>query len=467
MIAFKSETNYYPENPNTQPMTKTNNIPKDWKWVKLGEYVKSVKGKKPKRLSSVKTKECSIPYVNIKAFEKNIIDEYTDGVGCVLCDEGDFVMVWDGSRSGYVGKSISGALGSTLVKLDFPDIDNNYAYYFLQSKFMDINTRAKGVGIPHVDPNILWNYELLIPPLPVQQAIVSKIEELFSELDNGIAQLKTAQQQLKTYRQSVLKWAFEGKLTEEWRLVGMAGIEPTTSKNKKSRKSINPTNHGLDNKLNAEREGFDPPDLPEGWKITKLGECIEDISSGKSYRCDERPPKQDEVGIVKVSSVTWGFFDEMESKTCFSKDFFNKKYLIKKGDFLFSRANTIEFIGACVIVNKIDKTLMLSDKILRFTFSKEISKDFVLYYLRSRKGRKQIETLSTGNQDSMRNIGQEKIRQIKFPFCQLEEQHQIVQEIESRLSVADKMEESISASLQQAEALRQSILKRAFEGSLI
>ncbi|MFX9065652.1 hypothetical protein ABTN38_19965, partial [Acinetobacter baumannii] len=87
-----------------------------------------------------------------------------------------------------------------------------------------------------------------------------------------------------------------------------------------------------------------------------------------------------------VSSVTWGFFDEMESKTCFSKELLNKMYLIKKGDFLFSRANTIELIGACVLVNKIEKTLMLSDKILRFTFTQNVSKEYVLYFLRSRKG---------------------------------------------------------------------------------
>ena len=122
-------------------------------------------------------------------------------------------MVWDGSRSGYVGKAIKGALGSTLVKLNFPNMYNNYAYYFLQSKYLDINTRAKGVGIPHVDPNILWNYDLLIPPLPTQYLIVTKIEELFSELDKGIENLRLAQQQLKTYRQAVLKWAFEGRLT--------------------------------------------------------------------------------------------------------------------------------------------------------------------------------------------------------------------------------------------------------------
>lgn len=207
--------------------------------------------------------------------------------------------------------------------------------------------------------------------------------------------------------------------------------------------------------------------MPKGWKNTALGEYISHIGSGKSFRCEERPPKDYQVGIVKVSSVTWGFFDEEESKTCFSNDLLNEDYLIKQGDFLFSRANTIELIGACVIVKSISKRLMLSDKILRFTFSDELSKDYALHYLRSRKGRKEIESLSTGNQDSMRNIGQEKIRQITIPIPPLEEQQQIVQEIESRLSVCDKIEETITNSLKQAEALRQSILKKAFEGKLI
>ena len=176
-------------------MVQNISIPEHWKLVRVGEYAISVKGKKPKRISSIKTSECSVPYVNIKAFERNVIDEFTDGVGCVLCEEGDFLMVWDGSRSGYVGKAIKGALGSTLVKLKFPDIDTNYAYHFLQSKYIEINTRAKGVGIPHVDPNILWNYELPIPPLPEQLAIVSKIEELLSDLENGKQQLLLAQLQ--------------------------------------------------------------------------------------------------------------------------------------------------------------------------------------------------------------------------------------------------------------------------------
>ena len=189
-------------------LSNMNEIPKHWRLVKVGDYVASVKGKKPKRISPIKTNEYSIPYVNIKAFEKNVIDEYTDGTGCVLCEEGDFLMVWDGSRSGYVGKAIKGALGSTLVKLNFPNLDNSYAFYFLQSKYLEINTRAKGVGIPHVDPNILWNYKLPIPPLPEQQSILSTIKELLSDLENGTQQLKFAQQPLHSYRPRFLKCAF-------------------------------------------------------------------------------------------------------------------------------------------------------------------------------------------------------------------------------------------------------------------
>ncbi len=304
-----------------------------------------------------------------------------------------------------------------------------YLFYHLQGNWKRKNQDKQfGSATNYIRMGNFTDYEVPIPPLETQQAIVFKIEELFSELDKGIEDLKTAQQQLKTYRQSVLKWAFEGKLTNE---------------------NI--------------KEG----ELPKGWDLIKLGDYIENISSGKSFRCDERPPNKNEVGIVKVSSVTWGFFDELQSKTCFSKDSLNEKYLINKGDFLFSRANTIELIGACVIVHKVEKSLMLSDKILRFIFAKNISKEYVLYYLRSKRGRSQIETLSTGNQDSMRNIGQEKIKQIEFPYCLIEEQYQIVQEIESRLSVADKMEESIAQSLLQAEALRQSILKKAFSGQLV
>ncbi len=398
-------------------------LPKDWKWVKLGEYVFSIKGKKPKRISPIKTKECQIPYVNIKAFEKNIIDEYTDGVGCALCDDGDFLMVWDGSRSGYIGKAIKGALGSTLVKLDFPDINNDYAYYFLQSKYIEINTRAKGVGIPHVDPNILWNYELLIPSKKAQADIVSKIEELFSELDNGIAQLKTAQQQLKTYRQSVLKWVFEGKLT---------------NKNVKD------------------------GELPKGWKLVKLQDIAKYISDG-----DHQAPPKASTGIpfITISNVNKNnnridFTDTFMVK---SEYFLNLKENRKplKGDILYTVTGSF---GIPILID-FDKEFCFQRHIGLVRPLESIYQKWVYYLLQTPQVFNQAKDTATGT--AQKTVALSSLRNFNIPFCNTEEQYQIVQEIESRLSVADKMEESITASLQQAEALRQSILKKAFEGKLI
>lgn len=192
-------------------------LPEGWKIVRLGDFVEKEKGKKPKNESLHKSDEFPLPYIDIQAFEEGIIKSWTDGLGCRLCSEDDLLMVWDGSRSGLVGKGVNGALGSTLMRISFSNIYNPYAFYFLQSKYQEINTRAKGSGTPHVDPDLLWKYEFPIAPLEQQKKIVEKIEELFSELDSGIASLKTTQEQLKIYRQSLLKHAFEGKLTEQWR----------------------------------------------------------------------------------------------------------------------------------------------------------------------------------------------------------------------------------------------------------
>ncbi|MDX1937386.1 MAG: restriction endonuclease subunit S [Flavihumibacter sp.] len=455
-------------------MNQNIELPKDWKWVTFEDVAEGKNaivdgpfGSNLKTSDYIDDTVNGVPVLTTKNLEGDYSDKKVRFISKEKFEElkrsqvnpGDILVAKIGSigktgiypKNGRIAIIPANLLKFTVSK----QVAFNYVYFYINSR--DLQNRIKEISTATAQPafNVTKFRKLLIPlpPKPTQQAIVSKIEELFSELDKGIEQLKTAQQQLKTYRQAVLKWAFEGKLSAS----GFSRLKNEQDVAKKQiLQSPNPVNPDSDN-----------GELPDGWKLTKLGGYIEDISSGKSYRCDERPPNKDEIGIVKVSAVTWGFFDEMESKTCFLKDSFNEKYLIRKGDFLFSRANTIELIGACVLVNTITKTLMLSDKILRFTFSKGVSKEYVLYYLRSRKGRKQIEMLSTGNQDSMRNIGQEKIRQIEFPYCPIEEQNKIVQEIESRLSVADKMEESITQSMQQAEALRQSILKKAFEGRLV
>lgn len=405
------------------------NLPKNWQKVRLGDYVISVKGKKPKNISPEKTETCPIPYVNIKAFEKKLIDEYTDGFGCVLCEDNDFLMVWDGSRSGFVGKAIKGALGSTLVKLNFPNIENNYAYYFLQSKFIEINTKAKGVGIPHVDPNLLWNYQFPIPPLTEQQAIVAKIEELLSDLENGKQQLLLAQQQLKVYRQSLLKAAFEGKLTNQ-----------------------------------NVKEG----ELPMGWKWVKSGEVIDIINNGYTPKSNFLSEGSGEIPFIKVYNLNFNGTLNFKKNPTFIPNEVHKKDLKRSicypGDVLINIVGPP--LGKVSVVPNQFPEWNINQAIVMFRPNDKISSKYILYFLLNPITINWLEGTSKATAGQW-NVKVSTCREIPLPLPSFSEQQLIVSELESKLTVCDKIEETISQSLQQAETLKQSILKKAFEGKLV
>lgn len=401
-----------------------NILPEGWKMVKLGDVVTYSKGKKPKILCDDIKKGCDIPYINIKAFEKGVYTQFTNGDKCNLCNDGDLLMVWDGARSGLTGKAKKGAVGSTLMKIDpIKVIHKEYLYNFLLSVYKLINTNPRGVGIPHVEPKLLWNLELVLPPLPTQQAIVAKIEELFSELDNGIANLTAAQQQLDTYRQSVLKWAFEGKLTND---------------------------------------DVQDEELPDGWEWVKLEEIAEHITDGDH----QAPPKKKEgIPFITISNI-----DKRNNKIDFSNTFFvSREYYdnlkdsrrVKRGDVLYTVTGSF---GIPVKID-FDKDFCFQRHIGLIRPLKTISQIWLYYLLQTTHVYNQAKKSATGT--AQKTVGLKSLREFLIPLCSLKEQEQVVQEIESRLSVADKLQETITESLNKATSLRQSILKQAFEGKLV
>ena len=208
--------------------------------------------------------------------------------------------------------------------------------------------------------------------------------------------------------------------------------------------------------------------MSEGqWPIVALGELIESIEAGSSFRCRETPPEEGEVGVAKVSAVSWGRYDEEESKTCLDPSRINEELLIRKGDFLISRANTVELVGACVVAEQVSKKVMLSDKTLRIQFKDPSLKPWVLHFLRSRAGRQQIEALCTGNQQSMRNISQRSLRQIELPLAPPEQRQEILSFIDQQLSRADATTTTLKAIQVKLKQARASILKAAVEGKLV
>ncbi len=174
----------------------------------LGEILHIQKGKKPQEQSKTLTKGF-LPYVDIKAFERGIIESYASPEKCLLCDEGDLLIVCDGSRSGLTGRAIKGVVGSTLAKISADGLTTEYLRYFIQSKYTLLNTQKKGTGTPHLNTEILKLSTITVPSLREQERIVSRIEALFSELDKAVETLQTTKRQLAVYRQAVLNEAFE------------------------------------------------------------------------------------------------------------------------------------------------------------------------------------------------------------------------------------------------------------------
>jgi type I restriction enzyme S subunit len=184
--------------------------------------------------------------------------------------------------------------------------------------------------------------------------------------------------------------------------------------------------------------------VKSGWANATMGDVITDIEAGSSFKCEERPPASDEIGVAKVSAVSWGRYQEQESKTCTDPSRVEPSFFVKPGDFLMSRANTIELVGACVIAEGVTKRIMLSDKILRLQFRCGEPAWF-MHFLRSAEGRRQIEEASTGNQLSMRNISQGGIREIEVPFPPLNEQRRIVAKLEDLLARCRRAKDALEA----------------------
>lgn len=371
---------------------------------------------------------------------------------------------------------------------------NEYIYYYLKGSKAKAEALATGTTFKEISGSAFSRFPCALPPLNEQQRIVAKIEELFSELDAAAASFKQARKQLGAYRQSLLKRAFEGKLTEQWRSENadklesaeellerirkerearyqqqladwQAAVKEWEASGKKGKNPAKPRALKSSQPITAD-ELAELPRLPEGWAQARLGEVIDGIDAGKSFACDERIPSDGEVGVAKVSAVTWGEYNELESKTCLDKAKENSEYLIREGDFLLSRANTIDLVGACVIAKNVTKRIMLSDKTLRIRFS-GICRQFILLYLRSRVGRLEIMKRSTGNQESMRNIGQDRVSAIIFPLCSLFEQNEIVRILDEQFEAIEQNEKEIDSALKRIEALRQSVLKKAFSGKLV
>lgn len=332
--------------------------------------------------------------------------------------KGDIVLAMSSGSKDLVGKSaqankdINAAFGTFcgLIRAK-ENIDSKFlGLYFQTQEYRNfVSCQSQGVNICNLKKKDIESLQIPLPPLATQRAIVSRIEELFAELDKAVQHLRTAQQQLKTYRQAVL-------------------------------------NHWLNNEDGK-------------WEMVKLGE-VADMCLGKML--DKNKNKGTYQPYLRNVNVRWGSFDLDDLLEMKFEESEQDRYGIRKGDLIMCEGGEP---GRCAIWNANIPNMKIQKALHRIRVNNMVFNKFVycLFTLYAQNG--YLEKYFTGT--TIKHLTGQSLKSIEIPLPPLAEQQRIVKEIESRLSQATASETYIENALQQAEALRQSILKKAFSRELV
>ncbi len=412
-----------------------NNLPDNWQLVKLGEVCETTSGGTPSR-KNPSYYNGNIPWVKSGELTHDIIYDTEEKISAnalknssaKIFPKGTLLIALYGATVGKLGfLGIEAATNQAVCAIfENKKIDLKFLYYFLFFKRPFLVEQSFGGAQPNISQTILKELELPFPSHPEQQQIVSTLESIFTDLDAGIAQIKKAQQQIKIYRQAVLKWAFEGRFTN---------------------KNVN-------------------GELPKGWKWFSIKDVCNKIQDGSHFS----PQKQYNSRVANL----YPYITAKNIRTNYM-DLSNVTYIEKEfHDSIFSRCNP-EFGDVLLTkdgVNTGDVTLnelhepfsLLSSVCLIKTKNEKLIPAFLKYYIQSPIGEKMILGKMTGT--AIKRIILKQIKEAQIIVPPLKEQERVVKEIEIRFSIAYKLEKTIEQNLRQTVALRQSILKSAFEGKI-
>ena len=342
---------------------------------------------------------------------------------------------------------------------------------------------------PRVSFDQIGEFEVLIPPPLEQDRIVAKIEELFSELDKGVESLKTARAKLDVYRQAVLKHAFEGKCTAQWReenkdklekpeqllarieqereahyeqqLRGCkAAVREWEESGKSGKRPQRPKKLAKIADLLHDVTAKLPP-MPEWWVWEKLGR----MTCGVEYGTAAKSATTGRVPVLRMGNIQKEKFDWADLVYT-SDDNEIAEYLLRDGDVLFNRTNSPELVGKTAIYEG-ERLAVFAGYLIRVSHIRTVvDGQYLNLFLNSHVARQYGNNVKTDGVNQS-NINGAKLSNYPFPYCSIEEQCEIASILEKTLSVLDETEADIVQELQKANVLRQSILKKAFAGELV
>ena len=423
----------------------------EWRYVPLSEAVvvldtlrKPINSKERATRIEGKAQSELYPYYGATG-QVGFIDDYiTDGEYVLLGEDGaPFLNTFAQKAYLISGKSWVNNHAHILRSKGNNKFLCYYLNYFNYKGYVSGTTRLK-----------LTQAQMKTIPVPVpsveeQERIVARIEELFSELDNGVETLRKTKQQLAVYRQAVLKKAFEGAYTEQWRKDNKSVLPSCDLDSIKKTNPVYKDTSGDENEIRLE--------MPSQWLSIRIGDVFDvEVGATPSRRISEY--WNGDISWVSSGEVRFTTISETE------------EYITQEG--LDHSSTNVQPVGTIMLAMIGEGKTRGQAAILNIpaahnqnTAAILVSKTpcqpkYIYYFLQMNYD----HTRRVGSGNNQKALNKERVRALRFPFTSFEEQAVIVKEIESRLSVCDNIEKTVDTALQQAEAMRQSILKKAFEG---
>lgn len=341
-------------------------------------------------------------------------------------ERGDIVVnkIW--ARNGSVAvvdDNLAGCHGSNEFPMFAPiegRLDPKWMHWVTKTKdfWTQCDQKSQGTsGQNRIKPERFLEVQIPLPPLDEQRRIVARIEALAAKV-------------------------------EEARGLRVGAAEQITAT------------------VTAARRTFFGEAPADHW--VPLSRFVAEIENGKSPATEGRPAEPDEWGVLKVGAVSFGSYNEAENKALPASFAPLTQYEVMAGDFLMSRANTTELVGACAIVRRTRPKLMLSDKIFRFKFhtSAGLVPEFLDHALKSPALRSQIVAGASGTSPTMKNISKEKVLALLIPPTTASEQQRVVAELDALQAKVDAVKALQTQTAAELDALLPAILDKAFKGEL-
>lgn len=435
-------------------------IPDGWGIKKMPQVVKWGSGGTPKATEKQYYDGGSIPWLVIGDLNDSIVSSSASKITELGLQNSSAKMIPAGTLLVAMYGSI-GKLGITGIECctnqaiayakELYGVTTKYMFFYMAMMKSELISKGKGGTQKNISQTVLNSLEVIVPPLPEQERIVARIEELFSQLDAGVETLKKTKAQLAVYRQAVLKEAFEGRLSAEWRKVHSDCSPARDYESIAIKDPVYKDTSGDENEIRLT--------LPDNWIRLRMGDVFSvEVGATPSRRAPE----------YWNGTINWVSSGEVRFNRIFSTD----ERITEDG--LANSSTNVQPVGTIMLAMIGEGKTRGQAAILEIPAAHNqntaailvsatpCDSKYIYYFLQMNYE----NTRRVGSGNNQKALNKERVRALRFPFTSFAEQRVIVEEIESRMSVCDSIEQTVDAALQQAEAMRQSILKDAFEGRL-